>query len=729
MTDEERANAYLAGDNLPFDTVDKLWKALRNAGDLSLARRVLKRLRQKKGLLDHFPTDSKTRNELCQQEALLTSKDLELGVGFRHGRALEILSELDLDGTTDGETLGIAGGIMKRRWTDLGQLDDLIQCERYYARGAAGPPGKDAYSQINAAWVDDVLAEAGEEPATRRARATEIRQRIVRDLPAIADRWFNAASRAEALFGLKRYPEATAVVAAAATLSPPLWELETAARQLATLAHIHQKQPLDNPEIRAFFDSLLPGATQAIRSVMVGKVGLALSGGGFRASFYHLGVLARLSELNVLRHVEVLSCVSGGSIVGAAYWLALRKHLESLKPGEQVNYVKVVDELIDQFLISVAIDVRHRVQPGKPRIALRLLAGNKGALDPEPAAELFDESFYRPFLPRDKPIFMHELPFTPGDYDSKLSGSPQFNPGRHNWLRSDKVPALVINATTVNTGHAWQFTPTWMGESPWAVHEEVDIIPRLQWSRYEPSKNWQITLGRAVAASASVPMVFEPLLLDRIYPNVDVQLVDGGVHDNQGTVSLLAMNCNVVLVSDACGQLLFEPSPKQGLSGMVAYASRSMNTLMERVRLANYTDLAARRQSGLLRGLMFLHMKAGLDAYTVRLPFSSEAYDEERTLLSSSGVRKDFQQALAELRTDLDDFTEIESDALMACGYQMVKKAFHHDLSALSELWEEPQDAKWRFLPMLDEITSIAAGTANRDRYLQDLRAGSKVRI
>lgn len=35
---------------------------------------------------------------------------------------------------------------------------------------------------------------------------------------------------------------------------------------------------------------------------------------------------------------------------------------------------------------------------------------------------------------------------------------------------------------------------------------------------------------------------------------------------------------------------------------------------MERVRLANFADLSARRRSGLLRGLMFLHMKAGLDS-------------------------------------------------------------------------------------------------------------------
>src|SRR5438132_4208309 len=103
MTDEERAKAYLAAENLPFDTVNQLWIAIKEAGDISLARRVLSRLRQRKGLLDPLPTDSKTRNELCQEEALLTSKDLDLGAGVRHDRALEILSELDLDNTTDGE--------------------------------------------------------------------------------------------------------------------------------------------------------------------------------------------------------------------------------------------------------------------------------------------------------------------------------------------------------------------------------------------------------------------------------------------------------------------------------------------------------------------------------------------------------------------------------------------------------------------------------------------------
>ena len=45
------------------------------------------------------------------------------------------------------------------------------------------------------------------------------------------------------------------------------------------------------------------------------KLGLALAGGGFRASLFHLGVLRRMAELDLLRYVQVLSTVSGGSIV------------------------------------------------------------------------------------------------------------------------------------------------------------------------------------------------------------------------------------------------------------------------------------------------------------------------------------------------------------------------------------------------------------------------------
>lgn len=47
------------------------------------------------------------------------------------------------------------------------------------------------------------------------------------------------------------------------------------------------------------------------------RIGLALSGGGFRAAAYHLGTFRKLEDLGLLSRVDVFSCVSGGSIAGA----------------------------------------------------------------------------------------------------------------------------------------------------------------------------------------------------------------------------------------------------------------------------------------------------------------------------------------------------------------------------------------------------------------------------
>jgi predicted acylesterase/phospholipase RssA len=741
------ARKFLVGENLPFDELKKLWKRLKSEDQLSLARRVIQRMRTKpERVIGGVPNDEK--DALWREEALLTSKDPELPAVTRHDDALKLLVErFDYIGNSAstvggksyerGDTLGIAGGICKRRWYDLGRLEDLLLAATFYRRGAECDMGSDAYPHINAAFVEDLLAEAGDEPEQCRARAKALRERILDEripekLVPDDSNWWNVATRAEAWFGLRKYTKATEVVAqfkGGPGREP--WQLRTMAEQLAQLAHLHEERPLEVEEIRTFFATLLPGAEDAISALIIGKVGLALSGGGFRASYYHLGVLACLAERNVLRDVEVLSCVSGGSIVGACYWLKLRERMLRPEPLRREDYIKLVEELIAHFHTTVQKNIRAQVQPYIAAIAWRLLRGQKGVLDPEAAAVALEEQFYQPLWPDKGPILMDQLVFQPPDHDPVLTRSDSFNPAKHNWLRTHKVPALILNATTVNTGHAWHFTSTWMGESPWAIHAAADSVPRLQWSMYDQNAGWRIRLGRAVAASACVPTVFAPLHLGKYYKqdnkDVDVTLVDGGVHDNQGTVSLLASDCNVILVSDACGQLMLEHAPPTGFSGLVRSTLRPSDTLMERVRLANFADLDARRRSGRLRGLMFLHMKAGLDADMLRLDFVRDAYDLQREPLSPSGVSKDFQQALAELRTDLDAFAADEAHGLMACGYQMASKALDEQLPKMQKVWKKGADANWAFKGFLDDITSTENASGQRDQRLAALRLGNKV--
>jgi predicted acylesterase/phospholipase RssA len=727
-----KARSFLAGEQMVFEKADTIWRCLKNEDELSLSRAVLERMRtEKDALSDGIPPDK--RDKLCQQHAELTSKDPEGNSGIRHDDAIKILKDhfnLDspnLDG--DGETLGIAGGIYKRRWNELGQFKDLLQAAKCYERGAKTPGGSwtamgdDAYPHINCAFMEDLLANAGDHPEERRTNAKALREHIVAKLNA-SGTFYNAATRAQAYFGLGQYVEALAALKTSQEKPAP-WQRYTTAQQFVTLAHLQEKRPMDHPKIAAFFGELLPEVSGDLKSVSSGKVGLALSGGGFRASFYHLGLLAHLAELDILRHVEVLSCVSGGSIVGMCYWLKLRARMLDNRPMERDDYIKVVKELIQHFRAAVATDLRGQVQPSKAKLAWRVLwKGEKGALDPEVGAKALAEKFYRPLMPGAGPLYMHDLKFKPADHKPE---DGDFNPTRHNWLRRNKVPALVINATSVNTGHAWQFTPTWMGESPWAVHPSADSVSRLEWSEYSEQHSWQMEVGRAVAASACVPFVFAPIRIDNAYDGIKVQLVDGGVHDNQGTVSLLALNCNVLLVSDASGQLLFESGPGAGLGGTKDYAQRSMDTLMERIRLANYVDLSARVRTGLLRGMIFQHMKDGLTADVKRLSFSRASYIVKHSVKSPCGILRKFQKALAELRTDLDDFTDDESLSLMAAGYQMAVKTYEANRENLGELLGTPIRSNWDFDEHLMLITSLTANASRQDKLLAHLEQGHEV--
>ena len=49
------------------------------------------------------------------------------------------------------------------------------------------------------------------------------------------------------------------------------------------------------------------------------RMALCLSGGGFRASLFHLGVLKRLHERDLLKRVQLISAVSGGAVAAAVF--------------------------------------------------------------------------------------------------------------------------------------------------------------------------------------------------------------------------------------------------------------------------------------------------------------------------------------------------------------------------------------------------------------------------
>lgn len=742
------ARSILRGQSLEPREMLALAKKLKDERQFGFARRLLARAIIEPSLSD----DPALRLTIHQQAAVCTYKDPDLQADARLDRALDILRQSceDINSTRNQETLGITGAIYKRKWELDNQKQQLERALSYYLRGyAEGPANDQGYTGVNAAFVLDLLAHQEEDEARkakvisevaahRREEAKQIRNEIVTQVAPLVDKdwlqgkWWFYSTVAEAHFGLGSYDDAVKWLirgredAASRGTSIAPWEHESTARQLALLARIHETADQAGP------DEVSPRTAQAlaalkrffteheVQSAYEGKFGLALSGGGFRAALFHLGVLARLAELDVLHRIEVLSCVSGGSIIGAHYYLEVRKLLQTVA-DEDINkkhYIDIVAKVREDFLKGVQRNVRVRVA-AEFTTNLKMIALPKYTRTMR-AGELYESEIYSRVLDskaddphledrkRDDPRHLNGLYVCP----LSANGTPDddFNFKTDNWRRSAKVPNLILNTTSLNTGHNWQYTASWMGEPPAGIDSQIDGNDRLRRLYYNdedtPKEHAQVRLGHAVGASACVPGLFEPLMLDNLYPERVVQLVDGGVCDNQGVGSLLEQDCTVVLVSDGSGQMGSENNPTTGLLGVPL---RSNTILMARVRVAQYNELSARKRAGLLRGFMFVHLKDDLDVDPIDWigcldPFN--ASDDSRPAyrrgpLTRYGIAKDIQKLLAGVRTDLDSFSDVEAFALMTSAYRMTEHEFRYS-KCVAGFREPAEQYQWDFLAVED---------------------------
>ena len=419
-------------------------------------------------------------------------------------------------------------------------------------------------------------------------------------------------------------------------------------------------------------------------------------------------MLAALAERDLLRHVDVLSCVSGGSILGAYYYLEMRKLLQDREDGEieRDDYVKLVERVHQGFLAGVQQNIRMRI--GSSLCASLRMMFKPGYTTSNRLSDLYQDKLYAQ-IEDDGKRLMRELQIKP-------KGDENCNPKYDNWQRVNKVPILILNATTVNTGHNWQFTASWMGEPPTFIDSEIDgnyRLRRMYLDGEAPPPHCDISLGDAVAASSCVPGLFAPLELRGLYEDdVTVRLVDGGVHDNQGVFGLIEQNCSVLIVSDASGQMEADDNPEDD---PLKILSRTSSMLQARVRAAQYREIEARRRSGLLKGLMFLHLRKGLDAEDrdwlhCENPKHLTADDlhQQRSPLTEYGVLKKFQRLIAGIRTDLDSFNDTEAFALIASGYKMAAANIE---SSIQGLPIDPGRHSWTFLQMDERLSKSSDET------------------
>lgn len=433
------------------------------------------------------------------------------------------------------------------------------------------------------------------------------------------------------------------------------------------------------------------------------KIGLALSGGGFRASLFHIGIFARLAEMDLLKHVHVLSTVSGGSIIGAYYYLKIKELLEGHRkdltgPLGRITrdcYVAIVKEIETEFLDGVQHNLRARlfadsVSNGKMFV-------NDEYSRSDRMGDLYDEYFYQRFVkgPTQKRILLEDIKIIPEGEDGQT-----FNLFDYNNRAEFKIPVLTINATSLNTGNSWHFTSSWIGESrplhPFNTNSILKFL-RLDGTypdgpefapegaenqkRLRENKFKQIRLADAVAASACVPGVFKPLAIHDLYWNsrgeeIVVQLVDGGLFDNQGVDALAKAECDYVICSDGSGQIEDELDP---VTKFYTVVNRSNTILMKRVREETVEKLCAGHCA--IKDWSFLHLRQlcrGDIVYPL-VPGPADHSDPEQN--------NGYVYCLSKLRTDLDTFTDVEAYTLMYHGYMLASESFKVKGDAPRQHW------------------------------------------
>lgn len=269
-----------------------------------------------------------------------------------------------------------------------------------------------------------------------------------------------------------------------------------------------------------------PGEDNAVPGVA-----LCLSGGGYRAMIFHLGVLWRLNESGYLRKLDRISSVSGGSIT--AGMLGLKWNELHFSDGVAEDLVKLVIDPVRQFA-HVTIDVTSLLE---------------GVFAPGAISDRVADK-----------------------YDAHLFGGASLQD-----LPADP-PRFVINATNVQSGVLWRFSRPYMRD--YLVGEV---------------KNPKVRLAVAVAASSAFPPFLSPARLQlnpaEFSPSVgepyhrepytrDVYLSDGGVYDNLG-LETAWKRYKTILVSDAGLDMTGEPSPH---TNWLSHSKRVLDIIDNQVR-------------------------------------------------------------------------------------------------------------------------------------------------
>ncbi|TWU19755.1 patatin-like phospholipase family protein [Allorhodopirellula heiligendammensis] len=348
------------------------------------------------------------------------------------------------------------------------------------------------------------------------------------------------------------------------------------------------------------------------------KIALAFSGGGVRATVFHLGVLARLARQDLLGNVKIVSSVSGGSLAAGLVFASSGYQW----PGSAEYLHEVVPRVLS---LLTTRNLQRSFALQSLLLPWRLVAGR---------AAVLGDAIERQW-----------------GIEGALADLPE-------------SPHWIINATCYQTGKNWRFQRDLMGDYQTKYITQPDF-----------------RLSHALAASAAVPGLIGPLVVrsqryrwseyraDQWQPIAPrykrLHLWDGGVYDNLGVESLfkpgegLREGTDFLIVCDASRPL---SSDSRQSRWSPAYLRASLRLV----------DVATDQVRSLRTRMLIQHFKQnpGSGAY-LRLGLATKKVYARNQLDGKPALTDDEVKRVATIETTLRRLTHSEFSMLFRHGYEV----------------------------------------------------------
>jgi NTE family protein len=362
------------------------------------------------------------------------------------------------------------------------------------------------------------------------------------------------------------------------------------------------------------------------------RIALALSGGGFRASVFHLGVLRAIAELGWLPRIDVLSTVSGGSVIGA---FAALRWASMLSAGGDAA-------ALSNYVVHPFLEV------------------------------ITSNNFIRDWA-ASVPFHMFKKLWA-RDYTRTKLASQKFDEAFYNWAKCPQLPnqpQIVVNASNLISGRAWRFTRDGMGDS------------RVGYANWKDSP---LNVSEAVTASAAFPPVFPPARIRRsafqfsgpVYSETPlpekefIPLTDGGVYDNLG-LEVLGKNTPLPSLPNGMPPAEFLVASDAGYPAQTHFRSSGIPGLTEAFLLYRVDAMARDQVAALRRRVLVRDFQNGtLQGTLVTLGSGVDRAPDWRSKIDEKSlIPQDLLAQIKAIRTNFDAFSPVECEALMYHAYTM----------------------------------------------------------